>query len=403
MAGALAAAPPTLAQVPASDSDLPVQGMPEMQQGAVDALSAMSRYLRSLKRFRVEADTVTDAVLSTGQNVGFLHRTELSVQRPDKVRAVVTGQTRNRGLVYDGRTFTLYDQTQGKHFYSQASAPPTIDQLIRDIDEKYGIGLPLADLFYWGMDADDASQLRSALFIGLDRVGGEWCNHYAFQQPELDWELWIRTGSRPLPCRFVITDTTQPSRPRHAVNYRWDANPTFAADTFTFRAPAGAQRIEMRPPPRAAKRRTPGRRSAMKPPTSHDRARIRDKFVAPRITATSRAVCLVTAAVFAVASGASHGFGFHGGARTSLHGGGFHGGAISHGGSFAGAGPRGAQPAHTHAGATPSPGPGPRPAPAPGPGPSPNPGPHPPGPGPGPVPGPGPGPGPHPPPGPGSG
>ncbi|UVA81823.1 DUF2092 domain-containing protein [Pandoraea commovens] len=248
LTGALLVAAPVLAQAPESDSTLPVQGMPEMQQGAVDALTTMSRYLRSLKRFQVHADTVTDAVLSTGQNVGFLHQTELSVQRPDKVRAVVTGQARNRGFVYDGKTFTLYQESQGKRYFSQASAPPTIDELIRDIDEKYQVGMPLADLFYWGMDPDDATQLRSALFIGLDRVGGEWCNHYAFQQPDVDWELWIRVGSRPLPCRFVITDTSQPSRPRHSVNYRWDVNPTFPSGTFTYKAPAGAQRIEMRPP-----------------------------------------------------------------------------------------------------------------------------------------------------------
>lgn len=248
LAGALLAAAPALAQAPASDSSTPVQGMPEMQQDAVDALTKMSRYLRSLKRFQVDADTVTDAVLSTGQNVGFLHHTELSVLRPNKVRVVVTGQARNRGFVYDGKTFTLYEQSQGKRYYSQVSAPPTIDALIRDIDEKYQVGMPLADLFYWGMDADDASQLRSALFIGLDRVGGEWCNHYAYQQSDVDWELWISTGSRPLPCRFVITDTSQPSRPRHSVNYRWNVNPTFRAGTFTYQAPAGAQRIEIRPP-----------------------------------------------------------------------------------------------------------------------------------------------------------
>ncbi|VVE62332.1 hypothetical protein PCA31118_00976 [Pandoraea captiosa] len=248
LAGTLFATTPAMSQAPQADSSLPVQGMPEMQQGAVDALTKMSRYLRSLKRFHVDADTVTDAVLSTGQNVGFLHHTELSVQRPDKVRAVVTGQARNRGFVYDGKTFTLYEQSQGKRYYSQVGAPPTIDGLIRDIDEKYRIGMPLADLFYWGMDPDDAAQLRSALFIGLDRVGGEWCNHYAYQQPDVDWELWISAGSRPVPCRFVITDTSQPSRPRHSVNYRWDVNPTFAAGTFTYKVPAGAQRIEMRPP-----------------------------------------------------------------------------------------------------------------------------------------------------------
>ena len=79
---ALVGAPVVLAQAPTSGSDEPAQTQPEVQSQAVDALNKLGNYLRSLKSFRIEADSVTDAVLTTGQNVGFLHRTEMSVQRP---------------------------------------------------------------------------------------------------------------------------------------------------------------------------------------------------------------------------------------------------------------------------------------------------------------------------------
>ncbi|SIO21128.1 DUF2092 domain-containing protein [Paraburkholderia phenazinium] len=243
---AMAGASVALAQAPASGSDEPAQAQAEMQPQAVDALNKLGNYLRSLKSFRIQADSVTDAVLTTGQNVGFLHRTEMSVQRPNKVRVVVTGSRAPKGLIYDGRTFVLFNDTH--HFYSKVPAPPTIRQLITDADEKYGVQLPLVDLFYWGEQSDDEKSLTSALFIGLDKVDGKWCNHYAYQQPGLDWELWIQSGSRPLPCRFVVTDTTQPSRPQHAVNYQWTLNPTFEAGTFTFRPGPDARQIPMRPP-----------------------------------------------------------------------------------------------------------------------------------------------------------
>ncbi len=66
-----------VAQAPSSGSDEPVQGQPEMQAQAVQALNKLGVYLRTLQSFRIDADSVTDAVLTTGQNVGFLHHTEL--------------------------------------------------------------------------------------------------------------------------------------------------------------------------------------------------------------------------------------------------------------------------------------------------------------------------------------
>ncbi|RFU44733.1 DUF2092 domain-containing protein [Paraburkholderia sp. DHOC27] len=237
--------PAALAQAPASGSDEPSAGQPEMQQQAVDALNRLGSYLRTLKRFRIEADSVTDAVLTTGQNVGFLHRTEMSVERPNKLRVVVTGSRAPKGLIYDGHTVVLYNDTH--NYYSKVPAPPTIRELITDADQKYGVQLPLVDLFYWGEQSDDEKALTTAIFIGLDKVQGKWCNHYAYQQPGLDWELWIQTGPRPLPCRFVVTDTTQPSRPQHAVNYQWTLDPSFAAGTFEFHPGPGAHQIPMRP------------------------------------------------------------------------------------------------------------------------------------------------------------
>lgn len=242
---ALIGAPAAFAQAPGSGSDEGGLSQPEMQQQAVDALNKVGSYLRSLKTFRIVADSVTDAVLTTGQNVGFLHRTEMSVQRPNKLSVVITGSRAPKGLIYDGHTAVVFDDTHG--YYSKAPAPPTIKELITDIDQKYGVQLPLVDLFYWGSQSDDEKALTSALFIGLDKVQGKWCNHYAYQQPGLDWELWIQTGPRPLPCRFVVTDTTQPSRPQHAVNYQWTLDPTFEASTFEFHPRPGAHQIPMRP------------------------------------------------------------------------------------------------------------------------------------------------------------
>ncbi|SAL71137.1 hypothetical protein AWB69_08560 [Caballeronia udeis] len=163
---AFAQTSPELASAAAATSAAAAQ--PERQQQAIDALSSMGRYLRSLSRFDVTATSATDAVLDSGQNVAFLHETDLKVERPNRLRAIITGSRDPKGLIYDGRTFTIFNTSQG--YYSKNPAPATVDELVRELSTTYNIDTPLADLFYWGNGKVDDVTLTSALFIGLERV-----------------------------------------------------------------------------------------------------------------------------------------------------------------------------------------------------------------------------------------
>ncbi|MBN3852907.1 DUF2092 domain-containing protein [Paraburkholderia sp. Ac-20340] len=212
---------------------------------ATDALDAMGTYLRTLHAFEVDADSATDAVLDNGQNAALLRHTVLKVKRPDRLRADITGDGNVRGIFYDGRRFTIYNQKKG--FYARRDAPPTLDGLVHDLAANWHIETPLVDLFYWGNGKSDDLAITSAQTIGVEKVDTRSCTHYAYRQQGVDWELWIEAGRRPLPCKMIITDTTQTSRPRHEVTYHWRLNPVFAPSTFVFRPRAGARQIELQP------------------------------------------------------------------------------------------------------------------------------------------------------------
>lgn len=233
-----AAAPSGTAAPPATQ---PATAANTVDPQAVAALDAMGRYLRSLQTFIVTGDSATQAVLDNGQNVTFLHRTIMQLRRPDRVRAEIIGSGKPRGLVYNGKTFTLYDNNQG--YYTIQSAPPTLDELVKTLREEYGVEMPLADLFYWGTDSNDAKRLTAATSLGLERVNGKWCRHYVFGEAGLDWELWLQSGKQPLPCRLAITDLSQPSRPTFWVSYQWNLRPGLNAVTFTYRPAAGMREI----------------------------------------------------------------------------------------------------------------------------------------------------------------
>jgi hypothetical protein len=233
------------APAPSSASASGADAQPVRQQAAIDMLSTMGNYLRSLSQFEVTADTATEAVLDSGQNVTFLHHTVLKLRRPNRFRADVTGAGRDRGIVYDGRHFTIFNLGDG--YYSTNPAPPTINGLVQELNTTYNIETPLADLFYWGLGKDDQLALTSAQFIGLERVDSRRCNHYAYRQYGVDWQLWLENGPHPLPCRMQITDTTQTSRPTHEVTYHWDLHVSLPDSTFAFAPSPGSHEITLKP------------------------------------------------------------------------------------------------------------------------------------------------------------
>ena len=190
-------------------------------------------------------EKIADVVLDNGQNAALQRHAVLKVKRPDRLRADISGNGNVRGIVYDGHRFTIFNEKKG--YYARHDAPPTLDGLVHDLAANWHIETPLVDLFYWGNGKQDDIAITSAQVLGVEKVDTRACTHYAFRQTGADWELWIETGRQPLPCKMIITDTTQPTRPRHEVTYHWRLNPVFAASTFVFRPRPGARQIELKP------------------------------------------------------------------------------------------------------------------------------------------------------------
>ena len=214
-----------------------------LEPKALAALEHMGGYLRSLQQFRIEADSHTDQVLDNGQVIEFRHHTRLLAKRPDKLKVSVESDGKRRSLFYDGKRFTLFDNRSG--YFASQDAPADISGLLDQLSERYGIELPLADLFRWDPGTAKTVGLSSALWIGQDNLDGKACDHYALRQPDIDWQLWVRQGPQPLPCRLVISRRDSAEQPRHSVDYQWQLNPAPVAQDFEFTPPAGARSVPL--------------------------------------------------------------------------------------------------------------------------------------------------------------
>ena len=136
----------------------------------------------------------------------------------------------NRGG-HDGKTVTLY--TPAQKYYSTVEFTDTIGKLIERLEARYGVDFPLADLCLWGTPAAPVDEIESAMNAGQDFVGADLCDHYAFRQAEANWQIWITSGSRPLPRKVVITDrTNEEARPQSVSLIDWNLKPTFKDTVF---------------------------------------------------------------------------------------------------------------------------------------------------------------------------
>ena len=212
---------------------------------SIQALKDMGAFLQALKRFRVSTELTGERVLADGQKLQHTATADMDVERPNKIRALMHSARSEREIVYDGKTVTLY--TPAQKYYSTVEFTDTIGKLIERLEERYGVELPLADLFLWGTPAAPVDKIESAMNAGQDFVGDDLCDHYAFRQAKADWQIWITTGSRPLPRKVVITSRTDEARPQSVSLIDWNLKPTFKDTVFKFTPPKGASKIEIVP------------------------------------------------------------------------------------------------------------------------------------------------------------
>jgi hypothetical protein len=217
---------------------------PEIDPDAMDALNKMGTYLRSLKAFQVDSESSNDDVLDDGEIITDTRSSTLLAVSPNLLRAELKGDDRNTFLFYDGKNFTVYGKLL--NYYATVPAPPTTAKLIDQIYNEYGIEIPLVDLFKWGNDEAAIKKITAAIDVGPSSVGGITCEHYAFRQEGLDWQIWIQLGDFPLPKKFVIRTLTDDARPQHTSTLTWNLTPSYNDATFTFDPPQGAERIPLK-------------------------------------------------------------------------------------------------------------------------------------------------------------
>ncbi len=245
-------ATPLLAAIVASIASMAPAGAQESTKktetkGAVEpkaeqTLKKMTDYLAKTKSMSFSTDSSTQVVTKEGQKIDFVAESKVSVQRPNKLRSDRVGQIVDMTFRYDGKQVALFGKRAG--FYAMTKAPATIDETIDFSREKLGIEAPAADLLMSNPYRILMEDVVSGMYVGKSRIRGTDAHHLAFRGNEVDWQIWIADGPKPMPLKYVIVSKNVEHSPEFEIDIRnWKDAPKFEAGHFAFEPPKGAQRI----------------------------------------------------------------------------------------------------------------------------------------------------------------
>lgn len=215
----------------------------ELMRDATESLVRAADFLADQASFRVVADISFDVLQSDGRLLEFGGSREITIRRPDRIRmreARRDGDTRT--VYFDGSTISI--DLPGHRAYVQIDRPGTLyaalDHLVKDI----GASVSMANLFSENFAPPLQNQIEYGYYVGTAEVAGRSCEHLSFRMPDVDVQLWVEEGNRPLIARIVINYKREEGNPQFRATLRdWDLTLETPETLFHFEPADGSEQL----------------------------------------------------------------------------------------------------------------------------------------------------------------
>jgi hypothetical protein len=234
-AAAQQAAPPAAEKAAPSDT-------PALEPKAIEVLKASSARLAAARSMSFTAVVSYESPSRPGPPLVYTTRSEVTLQRPDKLRVISPGDGPASEFYYDGKTMVAFMPAQD--LVAVAEAPPTIDAVLEAAYHVAAIYFPFADVMVADPYGDIAKTLELAFYIGQSRVvGGTKTDMVAYAGDGVFVQMWIGAEDK-LPRRARAVFRNDPLQLRHQVEFsNWKLGSAVPAGTFASARAAKAKPI----------------------------------------------------------------------------------------------------------------------------------------------------------------
>ncbi len=212
---------------------------PSLEPKAIDILKAASSRLAAARTMKFTAVHFYESSSRHGHPLAFTTKSEVTLQRPDKLRVIMSADGPASEFYYDGKRMMAY--APAENLVAIADAPGTLDAALEQAYNSAAIYFPFADWIVTDPYKEMSDGMKLAYYIGQSKVvGGTTTDMVAYIDHGVFIQAWIGTEDK-LPRLLHAVYLDDPERLRHTLILSdWQLDPAVSADTFTSAKAASA-------------------------------------------------------------------------------------------------------------------------------------------------------------------
>jgi len=210
-----------------------------------DVLHSMSQYLANAQAFSYHAEVEFDQVLPGGPKIRLSGAVDVAVARPGNLFVDYRDDVTDRVVWFANGRVTIFDPLAST--FAEVSGPKDIDGIIEKLEKEYGLTLPLGDLAESDPESVLIRGVEVAHYVGVHNVEGVFCHHVVLQRADIDIQLFVEVGERPLPRKIVIEYPHIAGSPQYTASItEWRFEPP-PSDSFTPKVSRDAVKVDFLP------------------------------------------------------------------------------------------------------------------------------------------------------------
>ena len=244
----LAGHAPIFAQTPPTEPRVARSGTAlELEPKAIEILKATSSRLAGAHTLTFTAVETFESPSRQGVPLVYGNKSEVTLQRPNMLRVILTGDSPASEFYYDGKTMTAY--APAENLIATAVAPATIDATLEAAFHSAAIYFPFTDLIVANPYGDLAPWLKHAYYVGQSKIfGGTTTDIVAYAANRVFIEMWVGTEDK-LPREIHAIYLDDPDLLRHNLALSdWQLDQPVPAGAFKVANVSGAQSMAFAPP-----------------------------------------------------------------------------------------------------------------------------------------------------------
>ncbi len=238
---------PKRAQAAKKQAQVPRPVQMIIEPKAVEILKASCGRLAAARSMRFTAVVTYESPSRLGPALAYTTKSEVTLQRPDKLRVITPADGPATAFYYDGKTMTAF--APAENLIAVSDAPPTIDGALKAAFETADVYYPFTDLIVADPYKALSDGMITAFYIGQSTVVGDTTTDMiAYADSDVFIQVWIGVEDK-LPRMVRAVYRADRARLRHQLEIsNWQLDSVLPDGSFSPVGTEGAMPIDFSRP-----------------------------------------------------------------------------------------------------------------------------------------------------------